>query len=182
MFRWIFFWRRQQMPKAAAQQEPQPTSVSKPEPISMPEERRNEVNSRSRETRTLMVVRSNTVRALEAQEAPQEADEVPEPKPVVMLPVGRGTTSPAAAVEPKPEEPGDSAIDKSNASDLLKSGRFTYFTHGCYAVASLRGPRLTAPGLILDMERGRSPGSSPNQSGAAGANLDGAQRMPVAEK
>jgi len=182
MFRWIFFWRRQQMPEAEAEQEPQATSVSKPEPITMPEERRNEVNSRSRETRTLMVVRSNTVRALEAQQSAQEAEDAPEPKPVVVLPVGRGTTLPAPAVVPKPEEPGDSAIDRSNASDLPKSGRINYFKHGCYAVASHRGPRLTAPGLSLDMERGRSPGSSPNQSGAAGANLDGAQRMPVAEK
>ena len=124
-----------------------------------------------------MVVRSNTVRALEAH----EAEDAPEPKPVVVLPVGRGTTLPTPAVEPKPEAPGDS-IDRSNAFDLPKSGRITYFTHGCYAVASLRGPRLTAPGLILDMERGRSPGPSPNQSGAAGANLDATQRMPVAEK
>ena len=180
MFRWLFFWRRKQLPKPdASKPEAEPSLETEPEPISMPQERRDDVSSRSKGTRTLMVVRSNTARAVE----PQCVEDDSAAKPVLALPAGLHVISqPAETVETKPRQAEGSLTGKVDASDVPKSGRINYFTRGCYAVASLGRPRLIAPDVILDTRRGR-PRTLPGQNGTADAVLNKAQlHPPAAEK
>jgi hypothetical protein len=179
MFERIFVWRRRRLPPAeASNPEPELLPVTNPEPISMPEVRRSELNSR-RDTRTLMVVHSNTVRALEAQ--PVEDDD--EAKPVLVLPVGPSIVSPPPLpAEAKPEQQEDSSTGQPD-SDLPQSGRIAYFTHGCYAVASLGPPKLTRPDLIRDAKRGRLLQPHLGQSIAANAKPGNApERSPAAQE
>lgn len=182
MWQWIFFWRRQQSPNAeAAKSVAELSPQTEPELSGMPEQRSNEMKARWKNTRTLMVVRSNTARAVDAQYVEDE----PEPKPVLVLPIEAGTISPpgeAAATKPEKEDAA-SSTGEGDALDLATSGRIAYFTHGCYAVAGLGGPRLTAPDLMLNIRRGRFPRALPNQDSTAEANPGNAQgRSPAAQK
>ena len=119
MWQWIFFWRRQESPKAdAAQPDVELSPQTEPEPSNTPEERRNEMKTQWKEGRTLMVVRSNTARAVEAQYVEDE----PEPKPVLVLPIESRTNSqPGEAAETKAEEGEGSSTGKGDASDLATS-------------------------------------------------------------
>jgi hypothetical protein len=115
------------------------------------ENRRNDMNSRWKETRTLMVVRSNTARAVE----PQYVEDDSEAKPVIVLPVGPSAIAqPAATVGTKSMGRESSPTGKSTGAfdltDSSKASRIAYFTPGCYAVASLGSLRLTTPALTFD--------------------------------
>ena len=183
MWQWIFFWRRQESPKTdAARPDADQSPESKPpqtepELSSMPEQRRNEMNVRWKDTRTLTVVRSNAARAVEAQPVEDE----PKPKPVLVLPIEAGAIAqPGEDAATKAEEDEGSSTGKGDASDWAKSGRIAYFTRGCYAVARLGRPRLTAPDLMLNNRRGRSPLTLPKPNGTAAAKPGNAQRSPAA--
>jgi hypothetical protein len=182
MWQWIFFWRRQQSPNAdAAKSVAELSPRTEPELSGMPEERSNEMKARWKNTRTLMVVHSNTARAVEAQYV--EDDPEPEPKPVLVLPIEAGTLSQSEAATTKPEEDEDSATGKGDASDLVTRGRINYFTHGCYAVAGLGGPRLTVPYLMRNRRRARFLRALPDQNSTAATKPGSAQgRSPAAQK
>jgi hypothetical protein len=177
MFERIFFWRGRRLPQAEAPRpEPELLPVTNPEPISMPEVWRTELNSPRRDSRTLMVVHSNTARALEAQ--PVEHDD--EAKPVLVLSVGPSILPPPPRpAEAKPEPHQDSPTGQPD-SDLPQSGRIAYFTHGCYAVASLGSPKLTAPDLIRDAKRRRLPQPRLDQSSTANAKPGNEPERPAA--
>lgn len=191
MFQWIFFWRRPRSSEAETpRQEAEHSLMTELEPISMqPEQhnedgrdgdRRNEVNSRWKETRTLMVVRSNTARALE----PEDAEDDSEAKPVIILPAGPSAIPQPAAItltksaghESSPAGKSAGAFDVTNST---KTARIAYFTHGYYAAASLGPPRLTAPASTYDLKH--SPRALHNQAIAEARLGNAPEGLPATE-
>lgn len=146
----------------------------------MPEQRPHEMKARWKDTRTLMVVRSNS--AVEAHVEGRYVED--EPKPLLVLPIEAGAISqPGEDAATNSKEDEGSSTGKGGASDLAVSGRIAYFTHGCYALAGLGGPRLTAPDLMLNIRRGSFPLALPNPNGTAAAKPGNAQgRPPAAQK
>jgi len=132
MFRWIFIWRRKPKPEATKR-------GAEPELI-VPEAKRIEMNSRLEATGSLAVSRPTAPRALE----PPAPEEKPEPRPVLVLPVGG--SKPAPMLLPAHEQEQEQQDDSSTS-------RSAYFRHGAYAAPHPGDPWLKAPAQILDAQR-----------------------------
>jgi hypothetical protein len=179
---WIFFWRRQPLPKVGeANREADLSPVTGPEPISMLQEQRKESNSPPKDARTLMLVHSNTIRVPELQYDPHHVEDDSEATPVRVLPAGSSILSqPASMVETKPQAQNcfrASKVDATNSADLA---RIHYFTHCSYAVASLGRPRLIAPDFLLAIRRARSPNRLAKQNNCVEAAPGNDQRRSPA--
>jgi hypothetical protein len=181
MFRWFCFWRRKQLRKAyPPERQAEPSSENQPEAISMKEELRDDPKPQVKDARRLVVVRPNTVPAVETESAEDEADA----KPLVVPTLGPHVVSqPANTPGTKAEALERSFVSQVDVFDLSRDERAIYFTHGCYALASLGPPRLTAPGLLPDTRRQPRPRTVPGQDSSAEATSVNPQgRSPATRK
>ncbi len=163
---WIFFWRRQPLPKVEeANSEAKLSPVIGPEQTSMLQERRNESSSLPKDTRTLMLVHSNTVGGPELQYDPHNVEDDAAATPVRVLPAESIILSQPASTEETNSQAQNSLltsrVDPASSAELA---RIQYFRHCSYAVASLGRPRLIAPDFLLETRRARSPNTLAKQN------------------